>query len=85
MTMNAMNLASTPEPIIARVMHSTNASRSIGALLMDAGRITPEAAERILKLKKTRTCALAKRPSNLGCSRKTTSSMRCLANLTTPT
>ena len=50
MIQNAMNLAATPEPIIARVMHSTNSSRSIGALLMDAGRITPEAAERILKL-----------------------------------
>jgi len=66
MTMNAMNLASTPEPIIARVMHSTNASRSIGALLMDAGRITPEAAERILKLQKDKNLRFGEAAIELG-------------------
>lgn len=66
MNQNAMNLASTPEPIIARVMHSTNASRSIGALLMDAGRITPEAAERIIKLQKEKNLRFGEAAIELG-------------------
>jgi len=67
MTQNAMNLANTPEPIIARVMHSTNnSSRSIGALLMDAGRITPEAAERILKLQKEKNLRFGEAAVELG-------------------
>ena len=66
MTHNAMNLASTPEPIIAHVMHSTNASRSIGALLMDAGRITPEGAERILKLQKEKNLRFGEAAIQLG-------------------
>jgi len=40
--MNAMN-----ENLLSK-----NASRSIGAILIDTGRLTPEAAERILKLQK---------------------------------
>lgn len=66
MTQNAMNLANTPEPIIARVMHSTNSSRSIGALLMDAGRITPEAAERIIKLQKDKNLRFGEAAVELG-------------------
>ena len=66
MIQNAMNLAATPEPIIARVMHSTNSSRSIGALLMDAGRITPEAAERILKLQKEKNLRFGEAAIELG-------------------
>lgn len=61
-----MNLAATPESIIARVMHSTNTSRSIGALLMDAGRITPEAAERILKLQKDKNLRFGEAAVELG-------------------
>ena len=66
MNQNAMNLAATPESIIARVMHSTNTSRSIGALLMDAGRITPEAAERILKLQKDKNLRFGEAAVELG-------------------
>lgn len=40
--MNAMN----------ETLQSKNASRSIGAILIDTGRLTPDAAERILKLQK---------------------------------
>lgn len=66
MTHNAMNLANTPDPIIARVMHSVNSSRSIGALLMDAGRITPEAAERIIKLQKDKNLRFGEAAVELG-------------------
>ena len=62
-----MNLASTPESVISRAMHSTTgAGRSIGALLMDAGRITPEAAERILKLQKERNLRFGEAAIELG-------------------
>ncbi len=61
-----MNLATTPEPIIARAMHNTNAGRSIGALLMDSGRITPESAERILKLQKERNMRFGEAAIELG-------------------
>ncbi|MBK7649306.1 MAG: chain length determinant protein tyrosine kinase EpsG [Betaproteobacteria bacterium] len=47
-------------------MHSTNTSRSIGALLMDAGRITPEAAERILKLQKDKNLRFGEAAVELG-------------------
>lgn len=48
----AMNIA-TPEPIIARAtQHHGLASRSIGAILMDSGRLSAEAAESIIKLQK---------------------------------
>lgn len=48
-------------------MHSTTgAGRSIGALLMDAGRITPEAAERILKLQKERNLRFGEAAIELG-------------------
>ena len=61
-----MNLATTPESIITRAMHSTSAGRSIGALLMDAGRITPEAAERILKLQKDKNLRFGEAAIELG-------------------
>jgi receptor protein-tyrosine kinase len=48
----AMNIA-PPEPIIARAaLHQGLASRSIGAILMDAGRLSADAAESIIKLQK---------------------------------
>ena len=66
MNQNAMNLAAMPEPIIARAMHSTNACRSIGTLLMDAGRITPDAAERIIKLQKEKNLRFGEAAIQLG-------------------
>lgn len=59
-----MNIATTPDPIIARAVQSTG--RSIGALLMDAGRITPEAAERILKLQKEKNLRFGEAAIELG-------------------
>ena len=47
-----MNIAAMPETIISRAIHANGGNRSIGALLMDAGRLTPEAAERILRFQK---------------------------------
>ena len=41
----------------------SRANRSIGAILMDAGLLSPEDAERILLLQKEKTSALATRPS----------------------
>ncbi len=61
-----MNLATAPDTIITRVMHSANAGRSIGALLMDAGRITPEAAEQILKLQKEKNLRFGEAAIELG-------------------
>ena len=61
-----MNLATTPETVISRVMHSANAGRSIGALLMDAGRITPESAERIIKLQKEKNLRFGEAAIELG-------------------
>jgi len=61
-----MNLATVPEPIFARSMHSANAGRSIGALLMDAGRISPEAAERVLKLQKEKNLRFGEAAVELG-------------------
>lgn len=47
-----MNFA-PPEPIISRAHQNSGlASRSIGAILMDAGRLSTEAAESIIKLQK---------------------------------
>lgn len=66
MIQNAMNIATSPEPIIARVMHSANSTRSIGALLVDAGRITPEAAERIIKLQKDKNLRFGEAAIELG-------------------
>lgn len=61
-----MNLATAPDTIITRVMHSASAGRSIGALLMDAGRITPEAAEQILKLQKEKNLRFGEAAIELG-------------------
>lgn len=61
-----MNLANTPDTILARAAHSANAGRSIGALLMDAGRITPESAERILKLQKEKNLRFGEAAIELG-------------------
>lgn len=61
-----MNLATTPDTIISRVMHGSNVGRSIGALLMDAGRITPEAAERIIKLQKEKNLRFGEAAIELG-------------------
>ncbi|AXS80105.1 chain length determinant protein tyrosine kinase EpsG [Dechloromonas sp. HYN0024] len=47
-----MNFASTPESVITRAAPYAISGGSIGAILMDIGRLTPEAAERILKLQK---------------------------------
>lgn len=51
---NAMNSASPTESIISRAgnHHHGLASRSIGAILMDAGRLSTDAAESIIKLQK---------------------------------
>lgn len=59
-----MNIAITPDSIITRAM--TGTGRSIGALLMDAGRITPEAAERILKLQKEKNLRFGEAAIELG-------------------
>lgn len=61
-----MNVATMPDPIIARAMQNSNAGRSIGALLMDSGRITPESAERILKLQKERNLRFGEAAIELG-------------------
>lgn len=61
-----MNIATMPDTIITRVMHNSNAGRSIGALLMDAGRITPEAAEHILKLQKEKNLRFGEAAVELG-------------------
>jgi receptor protein-tyrosine kinase len=61
-----MNIANMPESIITRAIHGTNAGRSIGALLMDAGRITPEAAERILKLQRDKNLRFGEAAIELG-------------------
>jgi receptor protein-tyrosine kinase len=49
---HTMNMPSSPETILARALHGGGTGRYIGALLMDAGRLTPEATESILKLQK---------------------------------
>jgi receptor protein-tyrosine kinase len=59
-----MNIALTPDSIISRAMLST--SRSIGALLMDSGRLTPEAAESILKLQKEKNLRFGEAAIELG-------------------
>lgn len=60
-----MNIATMPESIISRAMHA-GTGLSIGALLMDAGRLTPEAAERILKLQKERNLRFGEAAIELG-------------------
>ncbi len=53
MSDKAMNFAQPSENIIARAaQYHGLASRSIGAILMDAGRLTTDAAESIIKLQK---------------------------------
>jgi receptor protein-tyrosine kinase len=47
-----MNIATMPEAVIARAAAHNTSGGSIGAILMDIGRLTPEAAERILKVQK---------------------------------
>ena len=47
-----MNIATMPESIISRAVHATSSNTSIGALLIDSGRLSADAAERILKLQK---------------------------------
>lgn len=61
-----MNIAALPETLIARAMHTNPSSRAIGALLMDAGRITPEAAERILALQKEKNLRFGEAAIELG-------------------
>lgn len=61
-----MNIATMPETVISRAMHSPHTGRSIGALLMDAGRITPEAAEQILKLQKDKNLRFGEAAIELG-------------------
>lgn len=47
-----MNIASMPESLITRAAAHASSGGSIGAILMDIGRLTPEAAERILKVQR---------------------------------
>lgn len=47
-----MNIAVMPETVITRAFHGAGINSSIGAMLMDAGRLTPEAAEQVLRLQK---------------------------------
>ncbi len=47
-----MNIAAMPDTVITRAFHANNLSSSIGAMLMDAGQLTPEAAERVIKLQR---------------------------------
>lgn len=58
-----MNIATMPETVITRCTHT---GRSIGALLMDTGRITPEAAEQILKLQKDKNLRFGEAAIELG-------------------
>lgn len=60
-----MNIATMPETIVTRAAFAW-AGRSIGALLMDAGRLTPEAAERILKLQKEKGLRFGEAAIELG-------------------
>lgn len=61
-----MNIATMPDTIISRAMHGASTGRSIGALLMDAGRITPDAAEHILKLQKEKNLRFGEAAIELG-------------------
>jgi receptor protein-tyrosine kinase len=47
-----MNIAAMPETVITRSFQGDGINSSIGAMLMDAGHLTPEAAERVLKHQK---------------------------------
>ena len=47
-----MNIAAMPETVITRAFHGAGINSSIGAMLMDAGRLTPEAAEEEPRLQK---------------------------------
>lgn len=47
-----MNIAAMPDTVITRAFHANNLSSSIGAMLMDAGQLTPEAAEQVIKLQR---------------------------------
>jgi receptor protein-tyrosine kinase len=60
-----MNIATTPESIVSRTIQA-NSLRSIGALLIDEGRLTPEAAESILKLQKEKNLRFGEAAIELG-------------------
>lgn len=61
-----MNLATMPDSLITRAMHTAQTSRSIGALLMDAGRISADAAEQILALQKEKGLRFGEAAIELG-------------------
>lgn len=61
-----MNVASMPEAVISGAFHSTSAGHSIGSMLIDAGRITPESAENILKLQKEKGLRFGEAAIQLG-------------------
>lgn len=61
-----MNIATVPESIISRAVQGSTGGRSIGALLMDAGRLTTEAAERILRLQKDKGLRFGEAAIELG-------------------
>lgn len=61
-----MNVASLPEAVISGAIHSASAGHSIGAMLIDAGRITPESAETILKLQKEKGLRFGEAAIELG-------------------
>jgi hypothetical protein len=61
------------------------ANRSIGAILMDSGALTPEDAERILLLQKEQGLRFGEAASSWACSARPTSSTRCRASSRMPT
>jgi len=61
-----MNVASLPEAVISGAIHSTSAGHSIGSILIDAGRITPESAEMVLKLQKEKGLRFGEAAIELG-------------------
>lgn len=61
-----MNIATVPESIITRAVQGNAGGRAIGALLMDAGRLTTEAAERILRLQKDKGLRFGEAAIELG-------------------
>lgn len=52
-----------PRPIIEH-LPVAGAERSIGAILIDAGKLKPADAERVLRLQRDRGCASATPPNN---------------------
>lgn len=61
-----MNIASLPEAVISGAIHSASVSHSIGSMLIDAGRITPESAEAVLKLQKEKGLRFGEAAIQLG-------------------